>query len=189
MANWSRQPSPIPNRSYPSSEARQTTQCDGLSHQWKLDGHRGKAAVYLQDRPGDKRGRLLRRQVHRRSHQFATLPEAVHGRMSEDAGHAILSEQFAVLLGREESRQNGVHADIVARQFARQELGDQVNARLGYGVREYLRERRSGRSRRDIYDGAPLAGIDHALAEYPARRKHAGPARIQASPPLAFRIL
>src|SRR5260370_38080066 len=64
-----------------------------------------------------------------------------------------------------------------------------VNARHDYGVADYLGDRRYEQSRKDIDDGAAVAGIDHRLAEYLAGQKHAGQVDIQDALPLGFRDL
>ena len=106
--------------------------------------------------------------------------------LSQNAGHALVGEQFAILLGREEAGQDGVDADVVRREFPRQELGDLVDARLGHRVGEHLRKRRSGRRRRNIDDGAAVSGIDHGFAEDLASQEDAGQIDIQNALPFGF---
>ena len=68
--------------------------------------------VTKEDARGDAR-------IDRRAHQFLAFAEPVHGRVLHDAGHALLGEKLAVLLGRKKAGLNGVDADLMRRQIPR----------------------------------------------------------------------
>jgi hypothetical protein len=81
---------------------------------------------------------------------------------------------------------NGIHAHPAESEFARQELGDLIDAALRHRVGEHLGQRRIGRSRRNIDDGTALTGIHHGLTEHLASQKDAAQIDIEDAIPFGF---
>ena len=100
-----------------------------------------------------------------RADEFLGVSKARGWSLAQNIEHAGLIEHLAVLLGGEEARDQGVHADVLVRPLAGEVAGEVVDGGLGKRVGENARERIEAGNGAEVDDGGGAGFFDEITAE------------------------
>lgn len=141
-----------------------------------LHGKRVEAPIHHGYGTGDEAG-CIGHEVVNRATQFLRLPHAAKGRLAyniftpRSIAAISMGKQRAVLLGKEESGSNGVHADAFTKltgTLAGHVLGKVADAGLCRSIATHAGQRAESGHRGEV-DDASLAGRHHGLQKHLSR--------------------